>query len=73
MKNSDNFSMEQAKKMAQSDGGKQLYALLQKQNSAALQQAMKDAGSGNMDAVKKTMESFMASPEVRELMKKLGG
>lgn len=72
-KNSDNFSMQEAMRLAQSDAGKQLFALLQKQNGAALQQAMADANAGNMDAVKKTMESLMASKEVQELMKKLGG
>ena len=72
-KNSDNFSMEEAMRMARSDTGKELYALLQKQNSAALQQAMADANAGNMGAVKKTLESLMASEEVRKLIKKMGG
>ena len=72
-KNSDNFSMEEALRIARSDAGKELYALLQKQNSAALQQAMADASAGNMGAVKKTLESLMASEEVRQLIKKMGG
>lgn len=67
------FSMQDAMKLAQSDAGKQLYALLQQQNAQQLQDAMDDAAAGNYEQVKNTMTSLLASPEVRELLKKMGG
>lgn len=67
------FSMQDAMKLAQSDAGKQLYALLQQQNAQQLQNAMDDAAAGNYEQVKSTMASMLASPQVRELLKKMGG
>ena len=72
-KNDNGFSMQDAMKLAQSDAGKQLYALLQRKNAQQLQNAMNDAAAGNYEQVKNTMSSMLASPEVRELLKKMGG
>ena len=68
-----NFSMQDAMKLAQSDAGKQLYALLQQKNPQQLKNAMNDAAAGNYEEVKNAMASMLASPEVRALLKKMGG
>lgn len=68
-----NFSMEQAMKLAQSDAGKQLYALLRQTQGSQLQSAMDQAAAGDYTSAKQTIEALMSSPEARELMKKLQG
>lgn len=72
-KTGNGFSMQDAMKLAQSDAGKQLYSLLQQTNAQQLQTAMDDAAAGNYEQVKNTMASMLASPEIRELLKKMGG
>lgn len=72
-KNADQFSMQEAMRLAQSDAGKQLLALLKKENGAALQQAMDQASTGDYEQVKKTMTSLLASPEAQALLRQLGG
>ena len=70
--NSD-FSMEQAMKMAQSDAGKELFALLQSTQGDRLRTAMEQAASGDMEQVKKTMEEIMASRQAQELFARMRG
>ncbi len=65
-------AMEMAKKLAQSDAGKELYQLLQKTQGQQLTSAMEQAAAGNYDQVKKTMASLMADPQARALLEKLG-
>ena len=67
------FSMEEAMRLAKSDTGKQLYALLHQTNPQQLQSAMDDAAAGNYEQVKNTMTSMLASEEVRALLQKMGG
>jgi hypothetical protein len=70
--NSD-FSMEQAMKMAQSDAGKELFALLKSTQGDRLRTAMDQAASGDMEQVKKTMEEIMASRQAQELFARMRG
>lgn len=75
-KNSDginDFSMHQAMKLAQSDAGKQLFALLQNTEGEKLQTAMDQAAAGDLEQVKKTMQQIMESGQVQQLMKKMRG
>lgn len=67
------FSMQQAMKMAQSDAGKELFALLQNTQSERLHTAMDQAAAGDIEQVKKTMEEIMASKQARELFAKMRG
>ena len=67
------FSMEQAMKMAQSDAGKELFALLQSTQGDRLRTAMDQAATGDIEQVKKTMEEIMASRQARELLAKMRG
>ena len=73
-KNSDkthDFSMADAMRLANSDAGKQLFALLQSTQSAQLQHTMEQASAGNLDAVRQAIQSLMASPEAMSLLKKM--
>ena len=63
--------LQEAMKLAQSDTGRQLYALLQKTQGQQLQSAMEQASSGNYDAAKKALDSMLSDPQARELLKKM--
>lgn len=69
--NSHSFSMDDARRLAQTDAGKKLLALLQSQNSPQLQRAMEQASSGNYSQLKDTLGSLVASPEAQALLKQL--
>ena len=71
IQNNRHFSMEDAQRLAQTDAGQKLLALLQTQNTPQLQAAMQQASSGNYDQLKKTLSTLMASPEARALLKQL--
>lgn len=70
-KKSDDFSIQEALRLAHSDTGQQLLALLQKQNGDSLRHAMDQAAAGNYDQVKQTMNALLASPEAQALLEQL--
>ncbi len=72
-KNSDNFSMEQAAKLANTPAGQQLYHMLQQQQGASLQSAIAKANAGDYRELQQTVSALMDSPEAQALLKKLGG
>ena len=72
-KKSQDFSKEDIMRMASSPAGRQLLALLQQKDSAALAQAVAQAKSGNMAGAGQTLSALLASPEAQKLMKELGG
>ena len=67
-KNSGNFSVDEVKKFAQSDAGRQLMALLQQSDSEAVRQAQ----AGNYADAMKRLSGFLESPEAKKLLKDLG-
>ena len=72
-KNSPKFSMEDALRLAKSDAGQRLLAILKQSDSNQLQQAMEQANAGNYENAQKALSSLMASQEVKDLLKELGG
>lgn len=72
-KNSDEFSVNAGKQMAQSDVGQQLFAHLKKNNAKTLSDAMEQVSSGNMDGAKAAIANLLADPKVREFMRQFGG
>lgn len=58
-------------RMAQTPAGQQLIALLQKQDSAQLQQAITYAVSGDYNRAKDILSKLLSSPEAQALLKKL--
>ncbi len=71
-KKSDDFSMREAMRLANSDAGRQLLALLKSQDSGQLQQAMDQAAAGDYDQVQKTLHDLLSSTQAQELLKRLG-
>ena len=69
--NFDHIPMKDAQRLAQSDPGRKLIALLQTQDSQQLQKAMQQATAGDYEQMKQTLSSFMASPEAQALLKQL--
>lgn len=72
-KNSGNFSMEEARKLAETPAGKQLLSILQNADSTQLQTAAQQAAAGNLAQAKEALTPLLNSPQIRELLKQLGG
>ncbi len=72
-KKSEDFSMQDAMHLANSDAGRQLFAYLQQQDGEAVREAMQQAAAGNYAQVKQTLNSLLQSPEAQKLLKQLGG
>lgn len=58
-------------RMAQTPAGQQLFALLQKRDSAQLQQTIAYAVSGDYNRAKEILSKLLSSPEAQALLKKL--
>ncbi len=72
-KNSQNFSMQEALRLANSDAGQQLLAILKQADSSQLQKAMDQAAAGDYNQMKQTLSSVLAQEDVQKLLKQLGG
>lgn len=67
------ISMEEAKRMAQSDAGKKLYSALQQSHGEQLQNAIAQATAGDYSAVRETITQMMNTPEVKAFLQQMGG
>ncbi len=72
-KNSQDFSMQEALRLAKSPAGQQLLALLRDTDADALNTAASQAGAGNMEQAMQTLSALLSSPEAKDLMQQLGG
>ena len=72
-KNSQNFSMQEAMRLANSDAGQRLLAILKQSDSEQLQQAMAQASAGNYQNMQQALGSLLQNREVQALLKELGG
>lgn len=70
-KNSDDFSMQEALRLAKTPAGQQLLALLRQQNGDQLRQAMSQAAAGNYGNVQSTLASLLSNPEAQALLRQL--
>ena len=70
-KNSQNFSMQDAMRLANSDAGQRLLDILKQSDGKTLQQAMDQAAAGNYESMQATLSSLLASQEVQALLKEL--
>lgn len=71
-KNSDNFSMQDALRLAQSEEGQQLFTLLRTQNGEAVSKAMEQAATGDYTQAKQTLSALLSSPQVRAMLEQMG-
>ena len=69
-KNSGNFSMEDAIRLASTRQGQQLLSMAQKAGGENLQRA---AAAGDMEAVKAALGPLLSSPQFRALVEELEG
>lgn len=72
-KKTPDFSFQDAMRLAQSDAGRQLQALLQQTDPELLNTAQAQATEGNYEQLKKTLSSLLASEDVRRLLEQMGG
>ena len=68
-----NFSPEDAMRLASTPAGQQLIAILQKSGKESINNAVSQAKEGNMEQAKRALAPLLASPEVQKLLKELGG
>ena len=71
-KKSQDFSLEDALRLAKSPAAQELIALLQRRDSTGLQQAMEDAAAGNYKNAGQRLNGLLASPEAQALLRELG-
>lgn len=72
-KNSSDFSMQEALRLANSDAGRELLALFSQMDSGKREQAAAQAAAGDYEQVKKTLSELLSSPQAKALMKQLEG
>ena len=72
-KNCEDFSVQDALRMAQSPAGKQLLAILRGNNTAQLQQVMDLAKAGDMEKASTALQSMLSSPQAQQLLKQMEG
>lgn len=72
-KNSDDFSMQEALRLAKSPAGQQLLALLQQSDPAVLSKAAEQASAGDYSQISQTLAPILESEDVKKLLKQLGG
>ncbi len=70
-KNNNNFSMEDMKRLAQSDAGKQLMAMLQSSHGSTADAVRTSAQAGDMEQAKKALAAFLSDPKAQALLKQL--
>ena len=71
-KNSEDFSMQEALRLAKSPAGQQLLAMLRQADTGQIQQAMDQANAGDLKSARKTLNNLLADPEIRKMLGKLG-
>ena len=71
-KNSDDFSIQEAMRLAKSPAGQELIAMLQRTNSDQLQNIVSQAQAGNVSQAGDMLQKMLSSPEAQKLLKELG-
>lgn len=69
--NFQNFSLDDAMRLAKTDTAQQLFALLQQNGSEQLQQAMEQASAGNYEQAKQMLSKLLSAPDAAALLQKL--
>ena len=72
-KKSQDFSMEDAMRLARSPAAKQLMDALRAKDPGSVDRAMDHAASGDVAQVRRDLEALLQDPSLRALLKQLGG
>lgn len=70
-KNSQDFSIQQAKRLAKTPEGQKLMAMLQQKDDTTLQKAMAEASAGNFKEAGSILQSLLSSPEAQQLIRRM--
>ena len=70
-KKSENFDPKEIRRLANSDAGKQLMAMLKHQHGDQMQQVMDSMKKGDIQQAQKALSAFMADPRTSALIKQL--
>ena len=71
-KKSQDFSVQEAKRLAATPEGQRLMQLLQQKDNGQLQKAMEAASAGNYRDAGTLLQALLSSPEAQQLMQQLG-
>ena len=71
-KNSQDFSIQEAKRLAKTPEGQKLMTMLQQNDNEKLQKAMAEASAGNYKEAGSILQSLLSSPEAQQLIQKMG-
>lgn len=71
-KNSEDFSMQEALRLAKSPAGQQLLAMLRRKDKGQLQQAMDLVTEGNYAQASQILGTLLSSGEAQQLLDELG-
>lgn len=72
-KNSENFSVQDAMRLAGTPAGQELLAMLRRRDGSQLQQAAQLASEGNYEQAQQLLQGFLRDPQVQQLLSQLGG
>lgn len=70
-KNSEDFSVQEAMRLAKTPAGQQLIALLQQEKGDKLQDIIRLAQAGNMQAAGNALQQILSSSDAQKLVKKM--
>ncbi len=70
-KNSQDFSMEEAARLAQTPAGQQLLTILRSADPDQLQQITDQASSGNYEQANRILREMLSSSEARKILNTL--
>ena len=72
-KNPNDFSMQEAMRLANSPAGQQLLALFRQTDPETLQKVMQQASAGDYSQVQQTLAPLLATEEAKNLLQQMGG
>lgn len=72
-KKSEDFSLEDVQRLAGSPAARQLIALFQRTDPAALSKAVDQAAAGNYQQAKDALATLLSNEEAKSLLAQLGG
>lgn len=67
----DNFSMQDAMRLANSPAGKELIATLRSAGGSDLQQAQKAVAKGDYESAKQSLSQILKSPQIQALLQEM--
>lgn len=67
----EDFSMQEAMRLAQSDTGRQLLQMLQSGHGDAARHALEQAKNGDLQQAQQALRGFLSDPKAQALLRKL--